>query len=546
MLQTMFWLFALMTTGFQLGMTMSVPIWGQCGGVSDCYYNMTYSDGPWKDRLCQGDMTCSRVNQYYWQCVPRDPMGSLSALFPSSRNAIIPSTKTKDGSFDYGQVLNLSLMFYEAQRVGKLPKNNRIKWRGDSFLNDRVVGGWLDAGDNMRFNFPMSWAAGVIAWSMDLFPNGYKKTKTFENTYDNLKWASDYFMACYLSEEKIVAQLGNGHTDHARWTRPEYIPEPNPVFYLTKSQPGSDLSGSIAGFLAMFSKVAREKGDIPYSIRLLDFAKKYYEFAIKYRGKYSTSLANAAAFYPSSTMYDDMAWGAISLYHVTKEPRYLVESRKHIQDHWSREGTVWHNYDWDSHVWGTLVLLRKYAPDIVTAQKQLDSFTKSWLLSNGDGNSSPRKTPKGLSWFAPWGTLRHTANAAFLLLANDKVNNNNGDLVKRKPIQCFAHRQIRYMLGSSGRSFVVGYGENPPMRPHHRASSCPLMPAPCDWTAMNNPGPNPSILYGALVGGPDFHDNFKDNRADFISNEVAVDYNAGFTGALAGLSQTHFTQVDCK
>ena len=28
--------------------------------------------------------------------------------------------------------------------------------------------------------------------------------------------------------------------------------------------------------------------------------------------------------------------------------------------------------------------------------------------------------------------------------------------------------QIDYILGDSGRSFVVGFGENPPKNPHHR------------------------------------------------------------------------------
>lgn len=45
------------------------------------------------------------------------------------------------GDYDYGQVLGLSMMFYEAQRSGKLPANNRIKWRGDSGLNDRAPDG---------------------------------------------------------------------------------------------------------------------------------------------------------------------------------------------------------------------------------------------------------------------------------------------------------------------------------------------------------------------------------------------------------------------
>ena len=31
----------------------------------------------------------------------------------------------------------------------------------------------------------------------------------------------------------------------------------------------------------------------------------------------------------------------------------------------------------------------------------------------------------------------------------------------------FARSQIDYMLGDSGRSYVVGFGHNPPTRPHH-------------------------------------------------------------------------------
>jgi len=45
------------------------------------------------------------------------------------------------------------------------------------------------------------------------------------------------------------------------------------------------------------------------------------------------------------------------------------------------------------------------------------------------------------------------------------------------------------------------------------------------------------LLEGALVGGPKSADDFDyaDDRHDYVANEVATDYNAGFTGALAGL-----------
>ena len=44
------------------------------------------------------------------------------------------------------------------------------------------------------------------------------------------------------------------------------------------------------------------------------------------------------------------------------------------------------------------------------------------------------------------------------------------------------------------------------------------------------------VLYGALVGGPSSaNDAYTDSRSDYVMNEVATDYNAGFTSALARL-----------
>lgn len=93
--------------------------------------------------------------------------------------------------------------------------------------------------------------------------------------------------------------------------------------------------------------------------------------------------------------------------------------------------------------------------------------------------------------------------------------------------------QIRLLLGDAGRSYVVGFGINPPKRPHHRGASCPNMPASCGQEQFNSAGPNPQILYGALVGGPRLDGSYQDIRSDYIQNEVAIDYNAGFTGASA-------------
>lgn len=86
---------------------------------------------------------------------------------------------------------------------------------------------------------------------------------------------------------------------------------------------------------------------------------------------------------------------------------------------------------------------------------------------------------------------------------------------------------------------MVGYGVNPPVQPHHRAASCPSLPAPCTWDQFGASAPNPQVLMGALVGGPTGQngDAYTDLRSDYVSNEVTVDYNAAWTSLLAGLVQ---------
>jgi hypothetical protein len=39
-------------------------------------------------------------------------------------------------SADYGTALTKSLLFFEGQRSGVLPPNQRVEWRGDSALKD--------------------------------------------------------------------------------------------------------------------------------------------------------------------------------------------------------------------------------------------------------------------------------------------------------------------------------------------------------------------------------------------------------------------------
>ena len=133
----------------------------------------------------------------------------------TSRAPVKPTTASpsKPGTYDYGQVLELSILFYEAQRSGKLPPNNRVQWRKDSALNDRgengenLTGGWYDAGDYVKFGFPMAYSATVLAWGLIEYKKGYQAAGQYEIMLDSVKWATDYFIKAHTKKEEFYGQV---------------------------------------------------------------------------------------------------------------------------------------------------------------------------------------------------------------------------------------------------------------------------------------------------------------------------------------------------
>lgn len=91
---------------------------------------------------------------------------------------------------------------------------------------------------------------------------------------------------------------------------------------------------------------------------------------------------------------------------------------------------------------------------------------------------------------------------------------------------------------------MVGFGPSYPKQVHHRAASIPsikMEPAPIDCKEgftkyFNANTPNPNILDGAIVGGPDANDGYTDSRSNFNQNEPATVNTAAFVGVLARLA----------
>jgi endoglucanase len=453
--------------------------------------------------------------------------------------------------FNYGEALQKSFLFYEAQRSGELPADNRTPWRQDSAVwdgdlnqdgdfNDVVngvgeidlTGGYYDAGDHVKFGLPMASSMTVLSWGAIEYEDAYRDSGQFDEVLDAIKWGTDYLLKAHVSENGVTqafyGQVGDGHLDHNDWGPPETMTMERPIFKLDEQHPGADIVGESAAALAS-AAIAWRSEDSEYADELLDNARQLYEFAKHNPGKYSDSIPEQGGFYSSYDYVDELSWAANWLYKATGETSYLHDAKEYSQ------GLSTWTHNWDNKAYGSAVLLAEAttgSDDNALYRGRVEEWLDYWSDDTGSGIEY---TEGGLAFLGGWGSLRYAANTAFIAsVYSDYLTEYNLDDTRSQQYDQFAQQQIDYILGDNPNNFsyMVGFGENFPTEPHHRAASGAT---DWNWSGDDQSDPNQYILYGALVGGPasaDDHD-YIDQRSDFRRNEVALDYNAGLTGALA-------------
>jgi chitodextrinase len=455
---------------------------------------------------------------------------------------LIPPGASAQSTFNYGEVLQKSMFFYEAQRSGTLPSSNRVEWRGNSGLKDGsdvgidLTGGWYDAGDNVKFGLPMAYSTTMLAWGGIEYRDAYAQSGQLDYLLSNVKWATDYFIKAHSTPNELYGQVGAGGPDHAFWGPPEVMQMSRPAYKISASCPGSDLAGETAAAMAAASILFRSTNS-SYADTLLTHAKQLYSFADTYRGVYSDCISDASGYYRSYSGYkDELVWGAIWLYKATNDTTYLTKAKTYYADlNVQVQGGTAKSYKWtiawDDKSYGCYVLMAKATGDqsyMQDAQRWLNWWSVGGTDYGADG-TKVSYSPGGEAVLDSWGTARYAANTAFVALVyGDWVT----DATLKARYHDFAVKQINYMLGNNPmkRSLVVGFGNNPPVNPHHRA-------AHNSWTnSIDAPTNDRHILYGALVGGPtSADDKYTDARSNYQQNEPACDYNAAFSGAIARL-----------
>jgi endoglucanase len=452
-------------------------------------------------------------------------------------------------SFDYAEALQDSMLFYESQRSGKLPADNRVSWRGDSDLTDGsdvgldLTGGYHDAGDEIKFGFPMAYSMTTLAWGGLDEAAGYGKSGQSSYLLRNLRWGDDWLVKAHPSPNVLYGQVGEAGSDHSFWGPAEVNPSPRPAYKIDASCPGSDLAGEAAAALAS-SSLLFKSSDAAYSATLLTHAKQLYSFADTYRGTYDKCITAAQGYYNSwSGYWDELVWGAIWLYRATGDGSYLAKAESYYANLPKANQSTTPEYTWglawDDKTYGDYVLLAE-----LTGKQQYVTDAERWLdwWTTGVNGQRIAYSPGGEAFLDSWGSLRYSSTTAFAALQFGHWLTAQGrDTAKAQTYHDFGVRQIGYVLGDNprGQSYEIGFtnsGRNTswPQNPHNRT-------AHGSWDqSMSDPPKTRHLDIGLLVGGPSSaNDSFTDDRNQYAMTEGALDYNAGFSGALAALADEY-------
>lgn len=459
---------------------------------------------------------------------------------------------------DYNDALSKAILFYEGQRSGFLPQDQKMTWRGNSGLGDgaatpqELTGGYYDAGDNVKFGFPMAFTTTMLAWSVIEFGE-FMPGNEVRNTLVAIKWSTDYLLKTVSQPNKIYVQVGDPNQDHNCWERPEDMDTARTVYTVEAPNPASDVAGETAAALAA-SSMAFQSSDPGYAATLLRTAIRVFEFADTYRGAYSDNANirdGVCPFYCDFDGYqDELLWGAAWLRRATQDDSYL----NYLQTNGKTLGADdnINEFGWDNKHAGLNVLVSKeFLEGSVYTLQSYKSSADSFMctLIPESSSSHIEYTPGGLIYRPGGSNLQHATTISFLLLAyanylaKSSQSVNCGTIsVGPTSLRQQAKKQVDYILGDNplGLSYMVGYGDKYPQRIHHRGSSMPSFKDHPQFIAckegsiyFNSSSPNPNVLVGAVVGGPAEDDLYEDDRVDFRKSEPTTYINAPFVGVLA-------------
>uniref|UniRef100_A0A0R0EDN2 cellulase n=1 Tax=Glycine max TaxID=3847 RepID=A0A0R0EDN2_SOYBN len=467
-------------------------------------------------------------------------------------------------TFDFAEALHKAFIYLRIQRSGNITApDHHIAWRSDSCLackgpmGEDLSGGYYEAGGSfLKVGLPEAFPVTQLAWTIVRHRTALYRVGLLDEALSALKWGSDYLLNCHnASANTFVALMGDSKADFKYYGPPElyerYVGSVRPVSYTGPTAPASEVSAEAAAALAAAS-LAFNATDPMYAANLVQHASQLFDLASLYPGSFMTSkdpgLKTHAKLYPSTGFHDELAWAAVWLFKATQDGTFLTAAMalfNESQTDGNSECCGYGTFSWDTKSPGVALLMAEIMPNELLYSEAIQKFC-NWYIP--PLRSVPH-TANGLAFpYKGWGALRYASNAAAMtlfyaemLMAQPSPSKNvtayaaqlfNYPLVREHASSCHASRgqcvhvqgksQIDFALGSTGQSYLVGFGKNSPKSPFQKNA----------WNSWLNYKPG-TATEGQIRN--DFLASPQPNRY----TEPAIDYSSGLILALSALVNYH-------
>jgi endoglucanase len=444
---------------------------------------------------------------------------------------------------DYTGLHDKLVKFYGYQRAGLKSGtsgnlNGMNAHTGDAYdASHPLDGGWYDAGDFIKFGMPLGYTVYSLLKGYDIFPSQYTDAYKQDNSagadgipdiLNQVKYATDYIMKAIINETTIIRDVGEAQKEHDVMPF-SVIPNSggrtgSQIFTCS----GADIPAMYAADLACMA-VCYKKFDSTYSAKCLEKALVAFKFAKNkiaqggdnnlYCVAQKDGSQNPFYYYYNSSdkglqrqIADKMVAAGIELYRATSDADPIYKT-------WAKKGIA-ENYNVMCYSFiGPLASFEVWRQGLgsPSSVSQNAGFAGNAIQTTGFFT--------GVYKNAGWGTARDIGTAAFanalayIVISTQAQRDTLLNRVKNHVAWCIGN------FGQTKRCYVVGMPGGP-TDIHYR--------------------PTKSGPPGGLVSGPDGDGKWEDNGTNANYTEVALDYNAGITGAVAFLKAVTGTSPDIR
>lgn len=407
-----------------------------------------------------------------------------------------------------------------------------FEWHGTMYRHDDchraddAKSGWHDAGDYGKYTNNGSFSLGMLLFAWQHYS---EKLAAIELDIPERGGAIPDFLDEMRVQLEWLLQMQNQETGgvHDRITTVNFdglavMPEAS-----TNKRNMSPVSTTAtADFVAVVARASRTFA--PYDPEIAERARTAalaaWQFLLDNPDNIPVVTMGFTGSYASND-FDDRAWAATEIFETTGDATALSMFETAAQRPGFSTNTSWDWYDLNNLAAFTYVESEREErdPAVVRLMRAKLVLGANAMVTDAQQHAYGRS----LGTYYDWGVNGTIARTVMGLMVAKRIadTDDDEDTVGERYLDA-ASFQLDHLFGRNyyGRSFLTGIGHDPPKNPHHRPSVADGIELP--WP-------------GLLVGGPSSADGgpiatqWNDATNDYRSNEIAINWNAALTYALA-------------